>query len=178
MDGNDMLNRWLTRRHERRTQRLAALAASARARTFDIVQELAAPLVADGLARLEWTEPDPNDESFANGAVDLIPANDDAAPIQVFPDPGLVTLLIGPQGHAHELVIDSDHWQEELRSCLQAVIDGRYRERTEQGHISRRVVTMTFEQPGGHDVVVKHFDFTVDGDDEPLGERRFASYRE
>ena len=173
-----MLNRWLTRRRERRTERLAALAASARMRTFDIVQELAAPLVADGLARLEWTEPDPSDESFANGAVDLIPANDDAAPIQVFPDPGLVTLLVGPRRHAHELVIDSDDWQDELRSCLQAVIDGRYRERTERGHISRRVVTMTFEQPGGRDVVIKHFDLTLDCDDEPLGERRFASYRE
>lgn len=84
------------------------------------------------------------------------------------------TLLIGPLGHAYELVIDSDDWHEELRSCLQAVIDGRYRERTEQGHISRRVVTMTFEQPGGPDVVVKHF--TLDGDDKPMGERRFASY--
>jgi hypothetical protein len=102
---------------------------------------------------LEWTEPEPR---------------------QAFPDPGLVTLLVGPHAHAHELVIDSDDWQDELRSCLQAVIDGRYRERTERGRISRRVVTMTFEQPGGRDIVVKHF--TLDGDDEPLGERRFASY--
>jgi hypothetical protein len=36
---------------------------------------------------------------------------------------------------------------------------------------------MTFEQPGGNDVVVKHFALDTDHD-QPPGERRFASYRE
>lgn len=91
-----MLNRWLTRRRERRRARLEARAESTRVRTFAVVREVAEPLVTHGVARLEWTEPNPNDEWFANGAVRLVPANDAAAPIQVFPDVGLVTVLVGP----------------------------------------------------------------------------------
>lgn len=148
--------------------------------TFRIAQELAAPLVEQGLARLEVTEPDPDDEWLSDGAVELVPSNAAAASVEVIPAPALVVLLVGPEGNGHEVVVDKDgQWQLELRACLQAVIDGRYRESAVRGRISREVLTMTFELPAEDDIVVRHHDMTEPDSDEEAEvprERRFASY--
>jgi hypothetical protein len=145
---------------------------------FDVVGELAAPLVEQGLARLEWTEPDSEDEWLADGAVELVPVNEAAAKVAVAPGPALVTLLLGPRGNSHELVVDDDGaWQRELRACLEAIVEGRYRESSSPGRVSRQIVTMTFEMPDADDIVVKHHElFELDPGEEPVAERRFASY--
>jgi hypothetical protein len=146
----------------------------ARARAdFAVVRAVAEPLVNEGRARLVWTEPTPEEP---DGAVKFVPARKDAAPVEVRPGPGFVTLLVGPGGNSHEVVIDKDGvWEGQLRGGLQAVAEGRYCERSEQGRLSRRVVTMTFELPGERDIVVKHFGLDED-QSEPLGERRFPGY--
>lgn len=148
--------------------------------TFRIAQELAAPLVEQGLARLEVTEPDPDDEWLSDGAVELVPSNAAAASVEVIPAPALVVLLVGPDGNGHEVVVDKDgQWQLELRACLKAVIDGRYRESAVRGRVSRQVLTMTFELPAEDDIVVRHHDMTEPDSDEEAKvprERRFAGY--
>jgi hypothetical protein len=76
-------------------------------------------------------------------------------------------------------VVDHDgEWKRELRACLEAVVDGRYRESASRGFVWREVLTMTFEMPGRRDVVVKHFDLTDADPPESgsRGERRFAPY--
>jgi hypothetical protein len=171
-----MLRKWLKRRGEQRRAELEARAPWVREATVSAVHEVAAPLVARGLARVEWTEPGPEDD---DGYIALVPANDAAAVVVVAPGPAFVTMLVGPDENSHELVVDDDgDWQRELRACLEAVIEGRYRETASPGWVSRRVVTMTFEIPDGNDVVVKHHDLTEGdhGEEEPPPERRFAGY--
>jgi hypothetical protein len=76
-------------------------------------------------------------------------------------------------------VVDDDgHWKRELRACLEAVVEWRYRESASAGRLSRQVVKMTFEMPDGDDIVVKHHElFELEpGEDEPPAERRFSSY--
>jgi hypothetical protein len=167
---------WWFRRAERRRQEMEKRLPALRAPAFDVVRDLAAPLVEQGVARLEWREPE---HPALDPEVELTPANEAAAPVIVSPGPGLVTLLVGPSGYSHELVPDRDgDWQHELRACLEAVVDGRYRESASRGFISREVLTMTFEMLDRRDVVVKHFDMTDADPPESgsLGERSFAAY--
>jgi hypothetical protein len=177
-----VLRDWFRRGKARRLAALDARAPWVREQTLQIVRELTAPLADAGRAHLEWTAPAPDDEGLAGGMVELVPVNAGAAPVQVVPDPALVTLLVGPRGYAHELVVDEDgEWRRELRACVEAIVDGRYRESASPGRISRRVVTMTFELLHGDDIVVKHHDLTEldPGEDEEQlpAERRFESYR-
>jgi hypothetical protein len=170
---------WLRQREARRRAELDARAPWVRERAYEVVRELAAPLVQAGRVRLDRIAPDPEEEWLADGKIALVPANDEAAAVEVFAEPALVTLLVGPRGNSHELVVDAEGaWQRELRTCLEAIIDGRYRENAAPGRLSRQVVTMTFEIPGGDDIVVKHHElFQLDpGEDEPPAERRFAGY--
>jgi hypothetical protein len=174
-----VLREWLKRREARRRAELDARAPWVRERRLEIVRELATPLVEAGRARLDWTVPNPEDEWLADGRLELVPTNDAAASVQVFPEPGLVTLLVGPRGHSHELAPDAgDQWQRELRACLEAIIEGRYRETASRGRLFRLVVTMTFEMPDAADIVVKHYELPdLDpGEEEPPTQRRFASY--
>jgi len=147
--------------------------------TYELVRELATPLVEQGLARLDWTEANPRDEWLAGGAVTLVPANDEAASVEVVPGPAWVNLGLGPHGNSHEVVIDKEgQWERHLRACVEAVIEGRYRESASPGRISPRVVTMTFEMPAKADIVVKHhvlYELEAD-EEEPPAERHFASY--
>jgi hypothetical protein len=62
------------------------------AAAFDVVRDIAGPLVERGIARLEWREPEHPD---LDPAVELIPANGTAAPVNVTPGPCLVTPLVG-----------------------------------------------------------------------------------
>jgi hypothetical protein len=68
-----VLREWLKRWNERRRAALDARAPVVRQTTFEAVREVASPLVEQGLARLEWTEPDPEDDWLADGAVELVP---------------------------------------------------------------------------------------------------------
>lgn len=168
-----MLRRRPGRWGERRRVEADARAERVRERTFAVVRAVAEALVNEGRARLEWTEPTPEEP---DGAVKFVPTRTDAAPVEVWPGPSFVTLLVGPVGNSHEVVIDKDGlWERELRVCLEAVAEGRYREWSEEGRVSRRVVTMTFELPGERDIVVKHFELDAD-ESEPLGERGFPGY--
>ena len=146
---------------------------------LELVRELALPIVEAGHARLDWTDPKPDDDWFAYGEVALVPTATAAAGVVVSPHTHLVTLLVGPRGNSHELVVDRKGlWLGELRACLQAVIAGRYRESAAPGKVSRQVVTMTFEVPDGNDIVVKHHElFELDtGEQEAPRERRFSAY--
>jgi hypothetical protein len=156
-----------------------ALLPHIREATFQIVREVAAPLVDEKLARIEWIEPTGVDgDWYADGAVTLIPARGSAAEVEVHPG-ALVTLLLGPRGFGHEIVVDKEgRWQSELRACLAAIVEGRYRERVARGRLAREVVTMTFELPGAQDnITVKRFDMTAeDPEPEGYGEYRYDAY--
>jgi hypothetical protein len=167
------------RRAARRQARIAAETPRIRETTFQIVREVTAPLVEAGVARLQWTEPTERDDWYADGAVKLIPAKDSAAAVEVFPEFGIVTLLVGPRGSSHEIVVDkAGRWQAGLRCCLEAVVEGRYREKRSRGRLAREVLTMTFELPGTRNIIVKHVDMTAEEPDAVgrYGERRFEGY--
>jgi hypothetical protein len=90
-----------------------------------------------------------------------------------------VTLLVGPRGSSHEIVGDkAGRWQAGLRCCLEAVVEGRYREKRSRGRLAREVLTMTFELPGTRNIIVKHVDMTAEEPDAVgrYGERRFEGY--
>jgi hypothetical protein len=174
-----VLREWFRRREDRRRAELDARAPWVREQAFEVVRDLAAPLVETGRARLDWTALNPKDDWLADGKVALVPTNPAAASVEVFPAPSLVTMLVGPRGNSHELVVDDEGWwRRELRVCLEALVNGRYRESASPGRVSRQVVTMTFELPDGDDIVVKHHElFELDPRErEPAAQQRFASY--
>jgi hypothetical protein len=169
----------LRRQAARRQARIAAETPRIRATTVQIVRDVAAPLVDAELLRLEWTEPTEGDDWSADGAVKLIPAKDTAAAVEVFPEFGIVTLLVGPRGSSDEIVVDKmGWWQTELRGCLEAIVGGRYREKRSRGRLAREVLTMTFELLGTRNITVKHVDLTAEEPDAAgrYGERRFDGY--
>jgi len=147
--------------------------------TFQIVRDVAAPLVDAQLMRLEWIEPSEDDDWFRGGAVKLIPAKGSAAAVEVIPEFGIVTLIVGRRGAAHEVGVDkTGRWQAELRACLEAVVEGRYREERSRGRLAREVLTMTFEVPGTRNITVEHVDLIAEEPDEVerYGEHRFDGY--
>jgi hypothetical protein len=175
-----VLREWFKRKDARRRAELEARAPRVREEALEVMRRVAAPLVEAGHARLTWTPPDREDEWLEDGRADLVPAKDEAAAVQVFPEPALVTLLVGPRGHAHEIVVDVEgEWREEFRACLEAVVNGRYSESSSPGRLSRTVLTMTFDIPQGNDIVVKHhvlFEPDPGEEEDAPADRRFPSY--
>ena len=160
IDRRDERGRWDRRRAE------AALAREVRRDAPRILEELAAPLVVAGRARLEvrWDD-DAGDEVLA-----LIPADPAAAEVTVWPHGAGVHLRVGPSEHLHEIPAGGADWRAELRDCVEAVIAGRYLEAImpwPQG----RELRMVFETPAGTRIVWHFGDRYA-----PIGERRFATY--
>src|SRR5215211_4621109 len=119
-----MLRGRFHQRRERRRAQMDARAERVRERAFAVIRAVAEPLVEERRARLEWIAPTVEEP---DGGVRLVPVRPDAAPVELWPDRGFVTLLVGPAGNSHEVVIDKrGGCERELRSCLEAVAAGRY----------------------------------------------------
>lgn len=175
-----MVFEWWRSRRRARTTRLEAereaLEIHVRERTRELIGAVAGPLVEAGVARIEWDKADP--DTHTEGVIELVPGRAGAASVAVDPAPDWVTLCPGA-GLGHEILIDEQGgWEDEVRTCLEAVIEGRYREHVSSGRFASRTLTMTFEQPDGEDTVVKHYAIYKGAEDDlPLGERRYAAYR-
>jgi hypothetical protein len=72
----------------RRKARIAAEEPLIRATAFQIVRDVAAPLVDAERLVLEWIEPTEDDDWYAGGAVKLIPSKASAAGVEVIPEFG------------------------------------------------------------------------------------------
>jgi hypothetical protein len=148
---------WWERRRAQREQADEAARDQGRA----LVEEVAAPCVAAGSAKVEFTR---------EGVV-LRPAAPDAAEVTVEADAVNIDIWIGPLGSDMFLVTSDPEWQT-LRALLEAVIDGRYTERVVPNG-KRVVMTMAFDLPGGDYVVTHYGAASTYG---PPGERRYAAY--
>jgi hypothetical protein len=152
------------RRRRRDEERWAHADAVIRA-AFGVLERLAKPLVANGAASLVWV-----DEK--EGLV-LRPDNPFAAAVGLYPGRHLHSLLVGPEGNLHEVLVRRRAgWRTELEACLRAVIEGRYAEEVSEDGTR---ITMTFGVPGGEDTVTRHVGRGGDGYGEP-GVHRYEPY--
>ena len=130
-----------------------------RERVFAIVRTVAEPLVADGVATLDWLEPSP--ETGAREGARLTPARADAITVEVFPEWRYVNVhfvrdLPGSYwGVTEDLQPDPDgphpDWEDQLRRMLVGVTERGLSELIEpQRHEYLR--TLTFKQPDGADL--------------------------
>lgn len=168
-----MFKTWRERRSERRRRQGIAdeqLAQDVRARSREIVQEIVAPLEQAGAARIDWDEPD--SPRYADGAIDVLPARSDAAPVSIMPGSDWITLAAGT-GNLEISIDQKGEWAEHLRCALEAIVTGRYREICTQGAVSGRL-KMVFEIPGKEDLVSKYY---TDFDETDLGEHEYMPYR-
>jgi hypothetical protein len=142
---------------------------------------VADPLVAEGLARLSWPtlEAGPWKGAEPTRCAALEPVREGCAAVWVEPvGTSWINVAVGepfPGGDVHELVIE-EGWEDELRSCLRAVVEGRYRTRTYEGEAGE-VSEMIFELPGEQRVIRWREDLTGSGYDTQPGERSYAAYR-
>jgi hypothetical protein len=148
--------------------------------TWVIFREIADPLVAEGLGRLSWPtlEADAGEGAERSRCAALDPVREGCAPVWVEPvGTSWINLAVGdtfPGGAVYELVIE-EGWPDELRACLQAVVDGRYRDRVSTGRVGE-LWEMIFELPGEERVVSRR-DLTGRGYDTKPGEHTYAPYR-
>lgn len=128
----------------------------------------------------------------------LVPDRDDATAVEIAAGEDWITLTLGA-GYDHEiLVVSTYEWEWELRSCIEAVVEGRYREvfvpgassrvRSSRGGTQphgffkpdrgRRSFSMIFELPGENLDLVETFYGPLEGFEGrlPDGERRYPPY--
>ena len=150
------------RRRERRRLEREARDVEVRERVFAIVRTVAEPLVADGVATLDWLTPDP--ETGAREGARLTPARADAVTVEVFPGWFNVNVQFARDGAGsywgatEEVDPDPDgphpDWEDRLRQMLVGVTEGGLTVLIEaRRHDYDR--TITFKQPDGEDLEVR-----------------------
>jgi hypothetical protein len=175
-----VLGNWRNWRARRRAEKERE-SEHVRARTWAIFREVANPLVAEGLARLTCptSTEGPWEGAALTQCVALDPAREGPAPVWVEPvGNAYINLAVGepfPGGATYELLIE-DGWEDELRACLEAVVDGRYRDRVYRGRLGD-VWEMVFDLPEG-ERIYSHHDLSGSGYGTEPGEYSYAPYRE
>jgi hypothetical protein len=107
------------RRRERRRLEQEAHEAEVRVKVFAIVRAVAEPLVAAGVATLDWLEPSP--ETAAREGARLTPAREEAVTVEVFPEWDYVNVHFVRDGEGsywgatEELHTDPDHGKADAR---------------------------------------------------------------
>jgi hypothetical protein len=133
--------------------------AEVRERVFAIVRAVADTLVADGVATLDWLEPDP--ETGLGPGARLTPARADAITVEILPEWRYVIVHFVRDvpgsywGVTEDLQPDPDgphpDWEDQLRQMLLGVTEGGLTELIEpERHEYLR--TLTFKQPHGEDL--------------------------
>jgi hypothetical protein len=131
-----VIQRWRQRRARRAAEKRRE-AQRIQETTWAIFREVADPLVAEGLGRLSWPtlEADPGEGEPSRCAA-LEPVREGCAAVWAEPvGTSWINLAVGdpfPGGAVYELVIE-EGWEDELRACLQAVVNGRCRDRVSRG---------------------------------------------
>jgi len=197
-----MFRSWRKRQSEKREQRRRAnheTTREVRRRVAEVVGETVESLIELGAARLE--PPDGNSVLDSEGPLlQLVPTRDDATSVEIAAGSDWITLVLG-RGYDHEMLVHPTYeWEWELRLCIEAVVEGRYREiftpgepdapsSSVGGSVSRgfdpkleidpgrRSLTMLFEHRDGSGMAMTHYG-SLDGVEDrlPDGERRYASY--
>jgi len=182
---------------ERRRRAIEESTAEVRRGVLEVIEQAIEPLIESGVARMEVSG---GDFALDSGLLlRLIPVRDDAASIDVGAGPDWITLVLGC-GYDHEILVDPTYdWEWELTSCIEAVVEGRYREVFTPGKADRiassvgvsepyglgreepgrRMLAMIFEIPGENlDLWDRHYG-PLEGVEEhlPEGERRYPPYR-
>ncbi len=95
------------------------------------IEEVAREAIESGAANL--FEIERQAPGFAGPGFRLEPSNPAACPVEVFPMEHQIDLLLGPEGHLHEIP-DPDEVErlERVRECIEAVLAGRYDEQWRQ----------------------------------------------
>jgi hypothetical protein len=150
-----VIQRWRQYRARRRAEKERE-SQRIQERTWAIFREVTDPLVADGLAHLSRPLTEENHgRAPSSRCAALDPVRDGCAAVWVEPvGTSWINLAVGepfPGGAVYELDI-SEGWEDELRSCLQAVVDGRYRDRIYEARLGE-VWEMIFELPGEERVI-------------------------
>jgi hypothetical protein len=175
-----MIRRWLQRQAHKRDEK----ARRVEARTWAIFREIADPLVAEGLARLSWptVAPGPWKDAEPSRCAALEPTREGAASVSVEPvGSAWINLAVGepfPDGWVYELEVYKPDWEDKLRLCLEAVVDGRYSERVYEKRNSL-VHEMVFDLAKGEKTSVRDAWIREEALGEGLepGERRYLPYR-
>lgn len=128
-----MLGGLWKRRGERRVARrheLETSPAEVRHRVAAVVRGVVGPLEQAGAVRVEVG-------AEAESLMRLVPDRDDATAVEIVAGEDWITLTLGA-GYDHEILVDSTYeWEWHLRSCIEAVVEGRYREVFVPGASSR-----------------------------------------
>jgi len=144
---------WSQWRARRRSERFAE-AERAAARAFEILDELAASVVAAGAARVERHTVDWGDDG-RHPVAELRPESPGCAAVAVEPVPGArwINVSLGepyPGGDVHELDV-ADGWEEELRARVEAAVEGRYRYREYEGRFGGTISEMAIVDADGEE---------------------------
>lgn len=191
-----MLGAWRKRRNEKKARRREFVIPLAQVQegVEGAVRGVVAPLEEAGVARVEMVE---GDEAERGVFMRLAPERYDAAGVEIGVGEDWITLTLGT-GHDHEILVASTYeWEWHLRSCIEAVVEGRYREVFVPGESSRvsssrggaephgfepdpgrRSFSMIFELPGENLDLVETFYGPLEGIEGRLsdGERRYPPY--
>lgn len=170
-----MVRAWRRRRRKARRARQGSLERREEEvvqRTRDLVRRIAGPLEESGAARIEWGGPASSD--LAEG-INLVPSRQEAASVALDAAPDWITF--SPGLGSFEIWIDQEgQWEDELTTCLRAVIDGHYREKRSR-HWYGRKVRMIFTSPSGKESTATYVATPADVVDQiPLGDRAYAPY--
>jgi len=160
-----VIARWSRWRARRRSERFVE-AERAAARAFEILDQVAEPLVAAEAARVERHTADWGDDG-THPVAELRPEGQGCAAVSVEPVPGAgwIDVAVGrpyPGGAVHELDL-VDGWEEELRACVHAVIEGRYRYREYEGRFGGTISEMAIVDADGEERTIS----TRSSPDEP-----------